>query len=167
MVDSTILSWPKSLPVIVLSLTGYTNLDHCLNFLIQKMEIIMVPVWRGSCKNQMRQHSTKSLRTVYECTSAKLLSRVWLCDPMDSRLPGFSVHGSFQARILEWSPFSSPGDLPNPGIKPRSPALQADSLLSEPPGKLTHNKQSVNVYTCLQMLHSVLIINHVNITFIA
>ena len=36
-----------------------------------------------------------------------------------------------------WSgqPFPSPGYLPNPGIKPRSPALQADSLLSEPPGK--------------------------------
>ena len=36
-----------------------------------------------------------------------------------------------------WSglPFTSPGNLPNPGIKPRSPALQADSLLSELPGK--------------------------------
>ena len=36
-----------------------------------------------------------------------------------------------------WSglPFPSPGDLPDPGIKPRSPALQADSLSSEPPGK--------------------------------
>ena len=32
-------------------------------------------------------------------------------------------------------PFPSPGDLPDPGIKPRSPALKADSLLSEPPGK--------------------------------
>ena len=31
----------------------------------------------------------------------------------------------------------SPGDLPNPGIKPRSPALQADSLPAEPPGKPT------------------------------
>ena len=31
-------------------------------------------------------------------------------------------------------PFPSPGDLPNPGIKPGSPALQADSLPSEPPG---------------------------------
>ena len=31
--------------------------------------------------------------------------------------------------------FPSPGDLPNPGIQPRSPALQADSLSSEPPGK--------------------------------
>ena len=34
-------------------------------------------------------------------------------------------------------PFPSPGDLPNPGIEPRSPALQADALLFEPPGKPT------------------------------
>ena len=34
------------------------------------------------------------------------------------------------------SPFPSPGDLPNPGIKPGFPALQADSLPSKPPGKL-------------------------------
>ena len=33
------------------------------------------------------------------------------------------------------SPFPAPGDLPNPGIEPRSPALQADSLPAEPPGK--------------------------------
>ena len=32
-------------------------------------------------------------------------------------------------------PCPPPGDLPNPGIEPRSPALQGDSLLSEPPGK--------------------------------
>ena len=40
-----------------------------------------------------------------------------------------------------WSglPFPSPGDLPNPGTKLRSPALQTDSLLSEPAGK-PHNK---------------------------
>jgi len=37
-----------------------------------------------------------------------------------------------------WSglPFPSPGDLPNPGIEPRSPAFQADALTSEPPGKV-------------------------------
>ena len=36
-----------------------------------------------------------------------------------------------------WSglPFPSPGDLPDPGIEPRSPALEADALTSEPPGK--------------------------------
>ena len=40
-----------------------------------------------------------------------------------------------------WSglPFPSPGDLPNPGIEPGSPALQADALPSEPPGKPNEN----------------------------
>ena len=53
-----------------------------------------------------------------------------LCDPMD-----YPVHGILQTRILEWEPLPSPGDLPNPGIKPRSPALWADSLPAEPQGK--------------------------------
>ena len=40
------------------------------------------------------------------------------------------------SRPESWSgkPFLSPGDLPNPGIEPRSPILQADSLLAEPQG---------------------------------
>ena len=54
---------------------------------------------------------------------------------MDCSLQGSSVHGIFQARVLEWLPFPSPGDLPDPGIKPRSSALQAVAFLSEPPGK--------------------------------
>ena len=57
------------------------------------------------------------------------------CDPKHCSPPGSSVHGIPQARTLEGI-FPSPGDLLNPGIKPRSPALQADSLSSEPPGKL-------------------------------
>ena len=51
---------------------------------------------------------------------------------MDHSLPGSSVHGTLQARIL---PFPSPGDLPDLGIEPGSPALQAASLLTEPTGK--------------------------------
>ena len=41
-----------------------------------------------------------------------------------------------------WSglPFPSPGDLPDPGTEPGSPALQADSLPSEPPGKPSHSQ---------------------------
>ena len=54
---------------------------------------------------------------------------------MDCSLPGSSLHGILQARILERLPFPSPGDLPDPGIEPRSPALEADALTSEPPGK--------------------------------
>jgi len=38
-------------------------------------------------------------------------------------------------------PFPSPGDLPNPGTKPGSPTLQADSLPSEPPGKTQRKRQ--------------------------
>jgi hypothetical protein len=58
-----------------------------------------------------------------------------LCSLMDCSLLGSSVHGILQARVLEWIARLSPGDLPNPGIKPRSPVLQVDSLPSEPPGK--------------------------------
>ena len=56
---------------------------------------------------------------------------------MDCNPPGSSVHGISQAKILEWIaiPFSS--DLPDPEIKPGSPALQVDSLPSEPPEKLS------------------------------
>ena len=45
-----------------------------------------------------------------------------LCDPMDCSLPGSSVHGTLQARMVEWVAFPSPGDLPDPGIGPGSPA---------------------------------------------
>jgi len=43
--------------------------------------------------------------------------------------------GFFRQEYWSGLPFSSPGDLHNPGIKPRSPALQVDSLPSELPGK--------------------------------
>ena len=56
-----------------------------------------------------------------------------LCNPMDCSLPGSSVHEISQARILDWVTISFSRDLPDPEIKPRSPTLQADSLLSEPP----------------------------------
>ena len=49
-----------------------------------------------------------------------------LCDPMS-----YIVHEILQARVL----FLCPGDLPYPGVKPRSPSLQAQSFLAEPPGK--------------------------------
>ena len=59
-----------------------------------------------------------------------------LCNPMDCSPPGFSVNGILQAKYWSGLPFPSPGDLPHPGIKPGSPALQADSLPSEPPSEV-------------------------------
>ena len=71
---------------------------------------------------------------IYGCEKVKVkVARLCLtlCDPRD-----YPVHGILQARILEWVNFPfSRGSSPNPGIKPRSPSLQADSLPAEPPGK--------------------------------
>ena len=62
-----------------------------------------------------------------------------LCDRLDCNPSGSSVHGVLQARQEYRSPFPSPGDISNPGIELGSPALQANSLPSEPPGKLVAN----------------------------
>ena len=58
-----------------------------------------------------------------------------LCDLMDCNPPSSSIHEIFYARILEWAAISFSGNLPHPGIEPGSPALQADSLPTKPPGK--------------------------------
>ena len=66
----------------------------------------------------------------------KLLSRVRLfAAPRDYSLPHFSIHGISRQEHQSGLPFPSPGDLPDPGIEPRSPTLQADALRSEPPRK--------------------------------
>ena len=54
---------------------------------------------------------------------------------MDCSLLGSSVYGDSPAKTLEWVAMTPPEDLPNLGIEPRSPALQVDSVPSEPPGK--------------------------------
>ena len=74
------------------------------------------------------------------CVCARLVSQscLTLCDPMDCSLPGTFVHGDSPGKNTEYwrgLPCLPPGDLPNPGIESRSPTLQAESLLSEPPGK--------------------------------
>ena len=72
------------------------------------------------------------------CTPACLVTQLCptLCDPMDcGRLPAPLSVGFSRQEYGSGLPFPSPGDLPNPGIAPRFPTLQADSLPSEPPGK--------------------------------
>ena len=65
-----------------------------------------------------------------------------LCTPMDSSLPGSSVHGILQARTMEWVVISFFRGLPDPGTEGVSPALEADSLRSQPPGKPTSKTDS-------------------------
>ena len=72
-------------------------------------------------------------------------SRPTLCDPMDCSLPRSSVRGIFQARILMWIAIPSPGDLPNPGIKPKSlecPVLEGSFFTFSPPG-LSGGKEGI------------------------
>ena len=66
----------------------------------------------------------------------KSLSRVQLCATLWTVAHQAPQSMGF-SRQEYWSglPFPSPGDLPDPGIEPRSPALQADALTSEPRGK--------------------------------
>ena len=54
---------------------------------------------------------------------------------MDRSPPGSSVPGIFQAEYWSGLPFPSPGDLPDPGMEPTSPALAGGFLIAEPPGK--------------------------------
>ena len=83
-----------------------------------------------------------------------------LCDLMDYSLPVSSVHGSslsmgiLQARIQEWAamPYY------NPGIEPRSPTLQADSLLSEPP-----RKSKNTTVDSLSLLQGIFMIQELNL----
>ena len=67
-----------------------------------------------------------------------------LCDPMDCVAHQAPLSIGFP-RQEYWSglPSPSPGDLPDPGLKPGSPALQADSLLSEPPRKASVQMNTV------------------------
>ena len=57
-------------------------------------------------------------------------SYLTLCKPMD-----YTVHEILHARILEWVAFAFSRDLPNSGIKSRSPTLHTESLPTEPQGK--------------------------------
>ena len=79
----------------------------------------------GSFK--MKEAKVKSLHRVQASNSLP---------PVDCNLSGSVTMGFSRQEYWRGLPFPSPGDLPHPRIKPRSPALQADSLTSELLGKL-------------------------------
>ena len=112
-----------------------TNLFVCLN----KWHKFQAQLTRGW------DYGYKILQVVFFCPQPKrkqvnfLVCSVTqscpaLCSPMDCSPPGSSVHGIFQARILQWVAISSRG-LPDPGIKVVSPALADGFFTTEPPGK--------------------------------
>ena len=111
----------------------YLSLDHAFVFLLLlffSWPLFCIRKWKswgynnsGSWANSMA--SLAMLLLLYEQQ----------CGPVDCSPPGSSVHGFSRQEYWSGLPFPSLGDLPNPGIEPRSPALQADALTSEPPGK--------------------------------
>ena len=97
----------------------------------------MVNIWanaEGAATVQCGQllitvhRSASQLTRLLSCV--RLFATPWTVAHQAPPFMGFSRQDS-------WSglPFPSPGDLPDPGIEPRSPALQADALTSDPPGK--------------------------------
>ena len=85
-------------------------------------------------QNQFKQKLNPLRCEVCVCVSCSVMTdsaTPWtVCSP-----PGSSVHEILQARILEWVAIPFSRGFPDPGNEPWSPALQADSLLSEPAGK--------------------------------
>ena len=96
--------------------------------------LLFLPTTTTTTKKEPHFRMTLSSLLAYKQSGRKKVivtqSCPTLCHPMD-----YTVHGILQARLLEWG--SLPllqGDLPNPGMEPRSPALQADFLPAEPQG---------------------------------
>ena len=75
---------------------------------------------------------------------------------MECSVPGFSVHGISQQEYWNWLLFPSPGDVPNSGIEPSSPALAGGFFTTEPPGKpyvYTHTHTHTQTYTHTTHVH--------------
>ena len=102
---------------------------HCFSWF--PIDSYWVSVTVSEIKAYHSKYSPERINDKQEAEKTKLLV-AQLCptlsDPRDGSLLGSSVHGA------------SPGDLPDQGTKPRSPALPADSSWSEPPGKTKKTK---------------------------
>ena len=89
----------------------------------------------------MKAHPSQNAETKDGGGGVAAQSCLILCDPAGCSPPGSSVHEISQARILKCVAISFSRELPDPGIKPRSPALQVDSLGTEPPGKTSDKRK--------------------------
>ena len=110
---------------------GWVHLQLCLwgHPTARPLKISMLETW------SMLSHGFE--------TEVKSLSRVWLfATPWIVAYHAPPSMGFSRQEYWSGLPFPSPGDLPDPGIEPESPAFQADALTSEPPGKPSHGFSS-------------------------
>ena len=132
----------KSLLMIVKEESEKTGLK--LNF--QKAKIMAsspITSWQIDAGKKRKQWQTFFLGLQNHCRWCK--SCLTLCNLTD-----YTLNGILQARIWIGQPFPSSGDLPNPGLEPRFPALQADSLPAESQGK--SKKAGVSSLSLLQQI---------------
>ena len=116
----------ESLPFLSSCISSLVGICLCHSFQdgrLNCIHLIFGPLcigWEGGVK----------LMLSYLLSRVRLFATLWTVAHQDPTSMGFS-------RQEYWNglPFPSPEDLPDPGIKPRSPTLEADSLTSEPPGK--------------------------------
>ena len=87
----------------------------------------------GDCSHEIKRRLLLGRKVITNLESEVAQSCPTLCNPVDCSLPGSSVHGFSRQEYWSGLPFPSPGDLPNPGIEPRSPTLEVDASTSEPP----------------------------------
>ena len=100
-----------------------------------------IGAWQATVYGITKSHTRLSTHAL----EVKSLSRVRLfATPCTAAYQAPLSMGFSRQEYWSGLPFPSPGDLPNPGIEPRSPALQADALPSEPPGKPKHSVKGAN-----------------------
>ena len=145
------LEWPKSRILTILNLDEiWSNRNSLLTHCWWKCKIVhslWKIVWCFWTKLNM-----------CVCVHAKLLqSRPTLCDFMDYSLPGSSIHGILQARILEWLPHPPPVNLPDQGIELKSPALHVDSFPLSHQGS-PKTKHTFTIFVVVQSLSHIQLI---------
>ena len=93
--------------------------------MLRPAEAHMLCLAPGQETTAFSRHITKVEWHWHPCATKSCLT---LCDPMDCSPPASSTHGFSRQEYWRGLQFSSPGDLPDPGIEPVSSVLQADSL---------------------------------------
>ena len=105
-----------------------------------KMSLFILVPKKGNTKECSNYHTTVLISHATKVSESE--GRLFL----SSSLRPHGLQSMEFSRPEYWGgqPFPSPGDLPNPGIEPRSPTLQVDSLLTEPQGNTQNSSSQVN-----------------------
>ena len=131
------LKWPKYWS-FSFSISPSNEYSGLISFQIDWFDLAV----QGT-KASILQHSAFFMGQLSLLMKVKLLSRVRLfATPWTVAHQAPSSMGFSRQEYWSGLPFPSPGDLPDPGIKPTSPALQADALTSVPPGKQSGSQKN-------------------------